>query len=468
MTGERRWHAAWAHLPDGLARDVLLVVDSGRFSAVTPGVPAEQAAADGAERLPGVVLPGLANCHSHAFHRALRGRTHAGGGTFWTWREAMYAVAARLDPDTYLQLARVTYAEMALAGITAVGEFHYLHHGPGGTPYEDPNAMGLALVEAAREAGIRLTLLDTCYLSGGLTADGHAELTGPQLRFGDGDAQGWAARVSALTDHASGGPAHLRVGAAIHSVRGVPREALATVAAAARQRPGGPAPLHAHVSEQPAENEAALAAYGMTPTGLLAGEGVLGAQFSAVHATHLTSQDIALLGDSGATACFCPTTERDLADGIGPARALADAGAHLSLGSDQHAVIDLIEEARALEMHERLDTLQRGRFSPEQLLAAATAHESIGWPDAGRLEVGARADLVAVRLDSTRTAGSDPAQILLSATAADVDTVVVDGHEIVCEGRHRLESSSRLGAQLAAVLNPLWDKIPPAGARAGD
>lgn len=455
MTGPRRWHARWAMLPGGLAADVVLDVDGGRFVAVTPGVPAERAAADGAERLPGVVLPGLANCHSHAFHRALRGRTHDGGGTFWTWREGMYAVASRLDPDSYLRLATVTYAEMALAGITAVGEFHYLHHGPGGTAYDDPNAMGHALVEAAAEAGIRLTLLDTLYLSGGLTADGHQPLDGPQLRFGDHDVTRWAQRVSGLADHTAGGPAHLRLGGAVHSVRAVPRDQLALVPDCGVA--DGMDPLHIHLSEQPAENEACLAAYGLTPTQLLAEEGVLAPNLSAVHATHLTDGDIALLGGAHATACFCPTTERDLADGIGPARALADAGVRLSLGSDQHAVVDLIEEARALEMHERLTSLERGRFTPEQLLAAATAHETIGWPDAGRLEVGARADLVAVRLDSPRTAGSDPAQILLSATAADVDTVVVDGQVVVQEGGHRLEDGRRLGAQLAAAIDPLWD-----------
>src|SRR5690606_23003891 len=129
------------------------------------GIDGARAAAAGAERLPGVVLPGFANCHSHAFHRALRGRTHTGGGTFWTWREGMYAVAERLDPDRYLELATAVYAEMALAGVTAVGEFHYLHHGPGGVPYDDPNAMGQALVEAAARAGVRLTLLDTLYLA---------------------------------------------------------------------------------------------------------------------------------------------------------------------------------------------------------------------------------------------------------------------------------------------------------------
>ncbi len=164
----QRWHADYALLPDGLGRDVSFEVSDGRFTAITPG-----SVADDAIRLPGIVLPGFANAHSHAFHRAMRGRTHRDGGTFWTWREAMYAVAAQLDPDSYLALAQATYAEMALAGVTAVGEFHYLHHGPGGVSYDDPNAMGEALRQAALDAGIRLTLLDTCYLTGGLAGDGH-------------------------------------------------------------------------------------------------------------------------------------------------------------------------------------------------------------------------------------------------------------------------------------------------------
>ena len=444
--------AAWAHLPSGPARDVRLRVEDGRFAAVETG----RAPEPGDHRLPGVVLPGLANAHSHAFHRALRGRTHAGGGTFWTWREAMYAVAAQLDPDSYLALARAAYAEMALAGVSAVGEFHYLHHGPGGARYADPGAMGAALVEAASDAGVRLTLLDTCYLAGGLSGEGYAPLEGPQLRFGDGDAQAWAQRVEGRRDHLDGGPRHLRVGGAIHSVRAVPREQLSVVAEAVRARPhqdGAGAPLHVHLSEQPAENDACLAAHGLTPAGLLADEGVLGPDLSAVHATHLTDDDVALLGRHRAWACFCPTTERDLADGIGPAVALREAGARLSLGSDQHAVVDLLEEARALEMHERLATLRRGRLAPADLLAAATAHGSIGWPDAGRLEVGARADLVAVRDDTVRTAGAAPDQILLAAGAADVDTVVVDGAVVVEGGRHRLGDVGRL---LHEAITPLW------------
>lgn len=433
--------AYWAEsalLPSGLATSVRFEITDGRFDAVTPDQPQGNA-----QRLPGVVIPGLANCHSHAFHRALRGRTHHGGGTFWTWREGMYSVAAQLDPDSYLALARATYAEMALAGVTSVGEFHYVHHQPDGTPYADPNAMGEALRQAALEAGIRLTLLDTCYLAGGLGADGHQPLSEQQRRFGDGDAEAWASRVAAFD-----GDANTVVGAAIHSVRAVPRDQIGTVAAAAEGRP-----LHVHLSEQPAENDACLATYGVTPTALLDAEGALGEMTSAVHATHLTDDDIATLGRTGTTACFCPTTERDLADGIGPARALLDAGAGLSLGSDQHAVIDLIEEARALEMHERLVTRERGRFTPAQLLDAATAHASIDWPHAGELSVGKSADLVAVRTNTRRTAGSAADQILLSATAEDVDTVIRDGQVVVERGQHRLGDVGRL---LSEAIDPLW------------
>ena len=419
------WAAA-AHLPDGLAADVTFQVTDGRFTAVRPDT-----APGDARRLPGVVLPGFANAHSHAFHRALRGRTHGGGGTFWTWREAMYAVAARLDPDSYRALATAAYAEMALAGVTAVAEFHYVHHAPGGVPYSDPHAMRTALRTAAAAAGIRLTVLDTCYLAGGFATP----LEGPQLRFGDRDAHAWAERAAGAD------------GVAVHSVRAVPRDALAVVAKAADGRP-----LHVHLSEQPAENAACLARHGLTPTGLLAAEGVLGPRATAVHATHLTEGDVAQLGGSGTGACFCPTTERDLADGIGPARALQDAGAPLSLGSDQHAVTDLLEEARALEMHERLATGERGRFRPAELLAALTNHDPLGRPDAGRLAVGAPADLVAVRLDTVRTAGTDPAQVLYAATAADVDTVLVDGRPVVEGGAHRLGD---VGALLTTAIGAL-------------
>ena len=279
MTG---YWAAAAHLPHGLAADVTFEIADGRFTDVKPGT-----APGDARRLPGVVLPGFANAHSHAFHRALRGRTHGGGGTFWTWREAMYAVAARLDPDSYRALATAAYAEMASAGVTAVAEFHYVHHGPGGVPYAEPHAMRAALRAAAADAGIRLTLLDTCYLAGGFDTP----LEGPQLRFGDRDVHAWAERAAGAD------------GVAVHSVRAVPRDALAVVAKAAEGRP-----LHVHLSEQPAENAACLARHGLTPTGLLAAEGVLGQATTAVHATHLTDADIALLGVAHARRSFRPST----------------------------------------------------------------------------------------------------------------------------------------------------------------
>ncbi len=436
------WWCEQAWLDDGPVARVRVSVGDGRITAVERD--AEPGADD--ERLTGLVLPGFANAHSHAFHRALRGRTHDEGGTFWTWRERMYAVAAVLDPDTYLALARATFAEMALAGVTCVGEFHYLHHGPGGVEYDDPNAMAEALRQAARDAGVRVTLLDACYLAGGLTAEGHTRPDAVQQRFSDGSAARWAARVGDL--EADEG---FRVGAAIHSVRAVPRLELADVAAAF---PG--LPLHAHLSEQIAENEAALRFYGLSPTELLAGADALGERSTVVHAT--VAPQMSLLGSTGTSVCICPTTERDLADGIGPARLMAHHGSPICLGSDQNAVVDLLEEARALEMHERLFTLERGAFSPSELVAALThqGHRALGWPEAGRLAVGAPADLVAVDLASVRTAGSAAAQVVYAATAADVRTVVNAGRVVVREGQHVLGDVARL---LREAIAPIWAAV---------
>ncbi|MDP9799698.1 formiminoglutamate deiminase [Catenuloplanes nepalensis] len=429
------WHADLAWLGDAPVADVLITADGGRFTSVTPGVPRPP----DAERLRGLTLPGLANAHSHAFHRALRGRTHAGRGTFWTWREQMYAVAARLTPESYLRLARAVFAEMALAGITCVGEFHYLHHGPGGRRYDDPNEMGAALIDAAAQAGIRITLLDTCYLTASVAGD---PLAGAALRFGDGTAAAWADRVGALKDGQTS-----RIGAAIHSVRAVPRDQMSEVVAWATGKP-----LHVHLSEQRAENDAARAVHGRTPTELLAGAGALGPRTTVVHATHLTDADVAALGASRTRACLCPTTERDLGDGLGPAAALAAAGSPLCTGSDSHAVIDPLEEARAVELHERLRTEDRGHFTTAALIRAATAggHASLGWDDAGTITVGARADLVTVTLDSPRTAGIDPSGIVFAATASDVTDVVVDGVPIVRDGRHlRIDVAASLREALA-------------------
>jgi len=406
---------------------VLIDVEDGLIVGVTGGAPAPPA---GAVRLDGVTIPGLANAHSHAFQRALRGRTQQGAGSFWTWREQMYRLADRLDPESYLALARATYAEMALAGITCAGEFHYVHHGPGGTPYQDPNEMGRALIAAAHEAGVRITLIDACYLHGGIGEPPG----GTQERFSDGSVERWVERVEGLRDDDS-----VRIGAAVHSMRAVDPESAAAVAGWAGQ---GGRPLHAHVSEQLVENEACVEAYGRTPTVLLADAGGLEGSFTAVHATHLDDADVRLLGDAGACCCVCPTTERDLADGIGAMRRLVDAGASLSLGSDSHAVIDPFEEARAVELDERLASAERGRHGAAELLRAATegGHACLGWSDAGRIEPAARADLVTVSLDSVRLAGTAPEtaveSLVFAATAPDVRSVIVDGREVVSEGRH--------------------------------
>ncbi|HEY1596296.1 MAG TPA: formimidoylglutamate deiminase [Thermoleophilaceae bacterium] len=402
---------------------VLISLDGERIMSVEP----RTSARSDSQRVHGLTLPGLANSHSHAFQRALRGRTQGGEGSFWTWREQMYALAGAIDPDGYLALARATFGEMALAGVTVVGEFHYLHHGPDGKPYDDPNAMGHAVLQAASEAGIRITLIDACYLRGGFSEP----LDPVQRRFSDGDVDAWVARVDRLS--------HPHLGAAIHSVRAVDPESARAVAAWTASRS---APLHAHVSEQPAENEGCLAAHGLSPTALLSSVDALSERFTAVHATHLTDVDVGLLGGAGVTCCLCPTTERDLADGIGPASRLREAGARLSMGSDSHAVIDVFEEARAIELDERLATGVRGSHTSGDLLRAATAdgYRCLGWPDGGRIAPGAPADLTTIGLDSVRLAGTDihdaVESVVFAGTAADVRHVMVGGKFIVRDGAH--------------------------------
>ncbi|MEU6000072.1 formimidoylglutamate deiminase [Streptomyces sp. NPDC047197] len=448
VTTETYWlEHAW--LDPTVEPGVAVEVTGDRITAVRKGVDSPP---PGATVLRGLTVPGLANTHSHAFHRALRGTVQVGSGTFWTWREVMYSVADRLTPQTYHALARAVYAEMALAGITTVGEFHYLHHGPGGTPYADPNAMGEALIQAAGDAGIRITLLDTAYVASGLLTESRGEPPNRhQLRFSDGTTEAWAERASALKDRD-----HARVGAAIHSVRAVPARQLGVVAEWASARN---APLHVHLSEQTAENEACQAVHGRTPTQLLADHGVLGARTTGVHNTHLTDEDIALLGRTTTGTCMCPTTERDLADGIGPAVRLQRAGSPLSLGSDSHAVIDILEEARAMELNERLRSHTRGHWTAAALLRAATAdgHAALGWADAGVIEAGALADFATVALDSVRTAGPLPRlaaeTAVFAATASDVRHTVVGGRHVVRDGEHALvpDVASALTEAIAAL-----------------
>ena len=403
-------------LIDGTANaGVRLEVDvAGRIARVQRGV-----AAEAADIRLGTVMPGFGNAHSHAFHRALRGQTHGEGGDFWLWRERMFRVAAQLDPSRYQALATAVFAEMLVSGYTAVGEFHYVHHRPSGEPYETEHAMELALAAAARQVGIRLLLLDTVYLQGSIGRD----LAPEQRAFGDGSAAGWLTRWRSLRSQLAGDEL-VTLGAALHSVRAVPPDAMRELLHGLPPE----VPLHIHLSEQPQENEDCLAAYGLTPTGLLDTVGALSPRLSVVHATHVRDDDRKLLGDAGVTVVMCPTTEADLGDGIGPALALASAGAPMALGSDQNAVIDPFLEMRGLEMGERLASQKRGRFAPAELLTGASTG---GYAALGlgrhRLQPGDPCDLVEISTTSVRTIGSVPEQLALTATASDVVRVVVGG-----------------------------------------
>ncbi|MCU4298518.1 formimidoylglutamate deiminase [Brevibacterium permense] len=457
----RYWcESAWV---DGaVAHGVLLSADdTGTLTAVETGI---DTAPSDAEAVHGFILPGGVNAHSHAFHRMLRGRTHGDGGTFWTWREVMYSVAAKLDPQSYETVARAVFAEMLAGGYTSVGEFHYVHHAQDGTPYgaERPggdanddaepraHAMERALARAAASAGIRIRLLDTCYLTGAIDS----ELSAEQARFGDGTIDGYMDRHTSLIDTFADefpvnapGESFVHVGAAIHSIRAVPAANLPRFTELS-------GPVHVHLSEQPAENDASQAAYGASPTEVLARSGVVDDRLSAVHATHLSEKDIALLGGSRSTIVMCPCTEADLADGIGPARELADAGAVISLGSDQHVVLDALRETQGLEAGERLRSGQRGRFSPAELITALTegGARSLDLP-VGGLEVGKACDFVALRTDSMRTMGSLDEQIILTATSADVHLTVSGGQARVRDGVHtELGDIAELYSQAFAVL----------------
>lgn len=419
-----RWAVDRAWLAGDLVGPVTITAEGGMLTSVEPGV------AEGAERLGGCAVPGFVNAHSHAFHRLLRGRTHDRGGDFWSWRQRMFEAAARLDPESYEAVATDVFVEMALAGFTAVGEFHYLHHGPDGSPYADPNAMGVALIAAARRAGIRIALLDAGYLSA--SADGTA-LEGVQRRFSDGTVGDWLDRVADLASRHRDAP-DVRVGLAPHSVRAVPADGLAELG---ERR--GDGPLHIHLSEQPAENEECMAVHGCTPAGLLDRHGLLGPTTTVVHATHLVRGDIELLGASGTVVCACPTTEQDLADGLGPFADLRTAGSPLVVGTDSHASIDPFAEMRGIELHERLRSGARGHFSGASLLASATTVGSaaLGFPDGG-LAVGAPADFVVVDTDAPRLSPFSGTidEVVFGATAAEVAHVVVAGRAIVEGGRH--------------------------------
>ncbi|MDN6176874.1 MAG: amidohydrolase family protein, partial [Brevibacterium sp.] len=338
--------------------------------------------------------------------------------------------------------------EMLAGGYTSVGEFHYVHHTPDGTPYgndvrprgdvscsDEPrtHAMERALARAAASAGLRIRLLDTCYLTGGIDS----ELSAEQARFGDGTIDGYMDRHAALSEAfatefpvRAPGESFVHVGSAIHSIRAVPAANLPRFAEL-----GGP--VHVHLSEQPAENDASQAAYGTTPTQVLARSGVVASNLSAVHATHLSEDDIATLGGAQASIVMCPCTEADLADGIGPACELADAGATIAIGSDQHVVLDALRETQGLEAGERLRSGQRGRFSPAELITSLTegGARSLELP-VGELAVGKACDFIAIDTQSMRTFGSVGEQTILSATSADIAMTVSGAQVRVRDGIH--------------------------------
>jgi formiminoglutamate deiminase len=409
LNGSGLWHADQAWLGH-VADNVLVEVANGTITAVTEGV----AAPADSVRLEGWTIPGLANVHSHAFQSLLRGTTESGAGDFWEWRQLMYRAAESFDPETYLKYGRHVFREMLDAGITAVGEFHYLH--------KYGNQMGEALLEAAALEGIRITLIDACYLRGGM--DGRA-LDDVQQTFSDGDADRWAQRVDALK-----GSDGSRIAAAIHSVRAVDPRSMQTVAAWARERK---APLHVHLAEQPAEVEECLAAEGCTPAQLLERERILGRDLTAVHAIHLTDEDISLLGRRDVAICACTTTERDLGDRVGPIRGLVDAGSSLCLGSDSNAVIDLLEEARGVELDQRRATGRRILHQPEELFRAATVDgmRALGW-NSGELKPGMLADFITIGQHAPILwRRLDVGYLVFSSSGRDVTNVVVGGKTVV-------------------------------------
>jgi len=441
-----RWLQPEALLWEGrLLRDLALAIaPDGTCEAA--GLPPPDATL---ERLPGkLLLPGLVNAHSHAFQRLLRGRTQGTApeearDDFWTWRETMYRAAAELDPEGLAIASRQCFLEMAHAGITTVGEFHYLHHAPDGRPYAEPLELALRVIAAAREVGLRIHLLRVGYARPGFNT-----LPQPrQRRFYDSDPDRFLGAVAALEERVRPDPL-VTVGAAPHSVRAVPRFWLEAVA---RSRPPT---VHMHVAEQPREVEACLAEHGRRPVELLDEIGLLDDGFTAVHAVHVAPHEIPLLGRS--KVCACPLTERDLGDGILPADALVNAGATLCIGTDGQSEIDPWSELRALEGHLRLEQGRRLVLPPtgEGPDALARSLFEIGTHggarslglDVGRLAPRRPADLCAVDLRHPALLGAPEegmlAAVLFSAPASAVTDTWVQGRRVITGRGHPLDETS--------------------------
>jgi formimidoylglutamate deiminase len=446
----RRFRADQLWRADGWQVDATLgVTANGRFLDATQGA---------SESIGRWVLPGMPNLHSHAFQRAMAGLAERKGrndDSFWSWRETMYTFAAAIGPDELKAIAAQLYVEMLKAGYTQVCEFHYLHHQPDGTPYAQPEAMSLALIEAAREAGIALTLLPVLYISGGF--DGRA-LTARQRRFGH-DVDGYLRLLETLRKHESD---DLRVGIALHSLRAVPEQALREVLAsdAAKDRP-----IHIHIAEQIGEVQDCLATRGARPVEWLFDHADVDARWCLVHATHLTEAETLQLARSGAVAGLCPTTEANLGDGLFPLAAYQDAGGTLGIGSDSHISISPVEELRWLEYGQRLTSGHRN-------IAARAQGVSVGetlWREAlhggaqasglpiGELRSGARADLIVLDENSPLLAARDARSMLDSFLFAGntplVRDVMCGGEWVVRDFRHRDEA--HIAARYRATVSAL-------------
>lgn len=426
-----------------------------------------------AQRLPGrALLPGLVNAHSHAFHRVIRGRSEfrssAQRDTFWTWREVMFRAATVLDPDDLHRASRMAFLEMALAGITTVGEFHYLHRDPTGRPYAEPNAMALAVVRAAREVGLRICLLHSAYARAGWRRTPSPAQRRFIIESPDEYLAAYARLRVALAADTVAGVAW--TGFAPHSLRAVPPDYLRAILPTMRAHA---APVHMHLSEQTDENEVCLAEHDTTPIGLLEHEGVLNDAFTAVHAIHISTHEAVALARAKAHVCACPTTERNLGDGINPADLFFARGLPVALGTDTNVQTDLLEDARELEYHLRLKYLQREILAPAppinaeadpaalatRLLDCATRHgaASLHAPG-GNLEPGRAADFFTVDLADPALAGADaatlPAAIIFAGGRSCIVDVVIGGRPVVAAGRHPQQAA--IVADFHALQQKLW------------
>ncbi len=399
------------------------------------------------------LLPGMVNAHSHAFQRVIRGRTERRSqhttDSFWTWREQMYAAANRLEAEDIYAVSRMAFLEMALTGITAVGEFHYIHHTPDGSPYSDPNLLAREVIRAARDVGIRIALLRVAYARAGF----ETEPNPLQVRFIENSPEQYLQHLEQLLSAPELQDGRAWAGVAPHSVRAVPLNYLKTIVPFANERG---LRVHMHVAEQPAEVEACIQEYGRSPVALLDTEGLLSSGFTAVHAIHVTPKAIGAIARAGASVCACPTTERNLGDGVVPVDAYFKAGVAVSLGTDSQIQIDLLEDARELEYHLRLQQTARNVLAPDddasssalagRLFDCATINgaRSIGF-SGGKLEAGAPADFFTVALDDPSIAASSRedllANMVFSLSRAAVRDVVVGGRRIVENGRHADQQS---------------------------